>query len=75
MKCWHFCNPEHRCDAIRPHIHGYCSACGEDAIDYRNRWTHVGEPCAPRRLGKWTESHGATEVRFMAGRTPERAAA
>jgi hypothetical protein len=29
----------------------------------------------PRRLGKWTDTRGAVEVRFMAGRTPERAAA
>lgn len=74
MSCRFFFTPEHRCDAVRAHIHSYCSACGDWAIDYRNRWTHIGEPCAPRNLGKWVELHGATEVRFVAG-TPERTAA
>lgn len=75
MSCRYFYTPELPCEAIRAHIHGCCSSCGDWAIDYRNRWTHVGEPCAPRRDGKWTESRGAIEVRFVAGRTPERAAA
>jgi hypothetical protein len=74
MTCLFFYTPEHRCDAIRAHIHGHCSACGDWAIDYRNRWTHVGEPCAARRLGKWVALHGTVEARFVAG-TPVRAAA
>ncbi len=75
MRCWVFYTPEQRCDAIRPHTHGICSACGEPAISYHhNRWTHVNEPCAPRRDGKWVALHGTTEVRFVAG-TPERSAA
>ncbi len=76
MTCQFFFTPEQPCEAVRAHIHGVCSVCGEWAISYhRNRWTHVGEPCAPRRLGKWVADHGAVEARFVAGRTPERAAA
>mgnify|MGYP001056019765 CR=1 FL=1 len=76
MKCMFFYNPELRCNITCPHVHGMCSACGDWAVTYFSRWTHVGEPCAPRRDGKWVAERGADlDVRFVAGRPRSEAAA
>lgn len=74
MRCFFFYTLEERCEAVPSHIHGTCSVCGGWAISYRSRWTHVGEPCAPRRLGKWVAHHGSATPDFVAGRPREEAA-
>jgi len=74
MRCLFFYTLEQRCDVTGPHIHGTCSACGGWAINYWFRWTHVNEPCAPRREGKWVALHGDTNPTFVAGRPREEAA-
>jgi hypothetical protein len=75
MSCRFFYSAEERCGAVRAHVHGHCTVCGQWALNYGDRWTHVGVPCKPRSDGKWVALHGARDTQFRAGWPTQEAAA